>query len=258
MCNVWLPTEVEQGRIWALAVPLLLCSLVPYIQNSTAMAAVALVWNTDCNVCTLSLPCFGFYFPQVFVFQGYFDLSSVWLIFSFSRPPAPLETITFPLFPAMPSTVCAQSWHLMCRYSLVWYDSAETLFAFQRQFLFGFCAAEGVTVRETGNTLHKLCHCHSRAMCLSPTPFTFKCEGGTPKLSFIFQLAKLCRFCSLFCGVWMFGVGVFWWQVLKLSLVLLLFFGCSVLDDSLTALGSMVGFEARTINEYTTVSVAEK
>lgn len=92
------------------------------------MSAVILVWSPDCNVCTLSLACFGFCFPEVFVFQGYFDLSGVWLIFTFSRPPAPLETITFLLFPAMPSTVCAQSWHLMlCRYSLVWYDCAETL-----------------------------------------------------------------------------------------------------------------------------------
>lgn len=51
---------------------------------------------------------------------------------------------------------------------------------------------------------------------------------------------------------------MFWLQVLKCSLVLLLFFSCFVLDNSLTALGSMIGFEAHTINEYTTVSVAEK
>lgn len=167
------------------------------------MSAVILVWSTDCNISTLSLACFGFCFPEVFVFQGYFDLSGVWLIFSFSRPPAPLETITFLLFPAMPSTVCAQSWHLMlCRYSLVQYDCAETLLAFQRQFLFGFFVAEGETLRETGSTLHELCHCHSRAMCLpSQSPFTFKPEGETPELWFIFQVAKLCRFCSYFRGV---------------------------------------------------------
>lgn len=51
---------------------------------------------------------------------------------------------------------------------------------------------------------------------------------------------------------------LFWLQVLKRCLVLLLFLSCFVLDNSLPALGSMVGFEARTINEYTTVSVAEK
>lgn len=62
----------------------------------------------------------------------------------------------------------------------------------------------------------------------------------------------------LFVVLWSLNVWSWSVLVLKLSLVLLLFFGCSVLDDSLTALGSMVGFEARTINEYTTVSVAEK
>lgn len=121
-------------------------------------------------------------FLKCFVFQSHFDLSGVWLIFSFSRPPAPLETTTFPLFPAIPSTACEQSWSLMlCRWSLVWYDCAETLFAFQRQFLFGLCAAEGATVRETGNTLHELCHCHSRAVCLDP---------NSPLLSHVWRWRK--------------------------------------------------------------------
>lgn len=103
------------------------------------MSAVALVWNTDWNVCTLTLACFGFYFPEVFVFQGYFDLSSVWLIFSFSRPPAPLETITFPLFPAIPSTICAKA-GIWCCVGRAWPDMTlqKLSLLFKDNFCLGF------------------------------------------------------------------------------------------------------------------------
>ena len=79
------------------------------------------------------------------------------------RPPAPLESTTFPLFHLpIPSDVCERGKHLIsCRYGFVWYDSAESLFAFQRKFPFRFsvgpvCAMERATVEESAHALHEL------------------------------------------------------------------------------------------------------
>lgn len=191
------------------------------------MSAVTLVWSTDWSVCTLTLACFGFCFPEVFVFQGYFDLSSVWLIFSFSRPPAPLETITFSLFPAIPSTVCAQSWYLMlCRYSLAWYDCRNSLL-FKDNFCLGFVLQKEEWLSGRQGTPSTSSVTVTTEQCIShpypPSNVNFQMwRRDTFRNSVYFPASNAVQI--LFLVLWSLNIWSWSVLVLKSSLVLLPFF----------------------------------
>lgn len=120
------------------------------------------LWFGKLTLMSAYCHCLGFLIFLKCLFFGVILISVVWLIFSFYRPPTPLENTTFPLFPPVPSDVYEWSWHLILYgYSFVWYDGTESLFAFQRRFPFRFsgspvCDAERATVKESACVLHEL------------------------------------------------------------------------------------------------------